>query len=48
MALNDILKHMPQMDYERKESASKELEVGNFVLDNRILAVPPFKHVSFL
>lgn len=48
MALNDILKRMPAMDYGYNEfGAPKDLGFADFLPDNRVLDVPPFSHVSF-
>lgn len=48
MALNDILKRMPAMDYGYDEFAPpKDLGFADFTPNNRVLDVPPFSHVSF-
>lgn len=47
MALNDILKGMPSMDYGYNEFAlPKDLGFADFTQNNRVLDVPPFSHVS--
>lgn len=48
MALNDILKQMPSMGYDFNEFApAPELDFANFHQNNRVLAVPPYKNVSY-
>jgi hypothetical protein len=47
MALNDILKGMPSMDFGFNEFApTPELDFMNILKNNRVLAVPPYNNVS--
>lgn len=47
MALHDILKHMPSMEFDFPEFAPvPELNFSNHLQNNRVLAVPPYKNVS--
>jgi hypothetical protein len=48
MALNDILKGMPSMDFDIKDYAMpQEFDFMNLNQNNRVLAVPPYNNVSF-
>jgi hypothetical protein len=47
MALNDVLKGMPSMDFEFKDYATpQEFDFMNLHYNNRVLAVPPYSNVS--
>lgn len=47
MALNDILKGMPSMDFGFKDYAMpQEFDFMNLEQNNRVLAVPPYNNVS--
>jgi hypothetical protein len=49
MALNDILKGMPSMDFGLNDYAMpQEFDFMNLHQNNRVLAVPPYSNVSSL
>jgi hypothetical protein len=49
MALNDILKGMPSMDFGSNDYAMpQEFDFMNLHQNNRVLAVPPYSNVSLL